>query len=338
MVKVVCVIISDVVKVVKIGKISILCYFNGEKYLFFDDLLLCIEKVIVEFDYCFSLMVCGFKYGWICFIGLIIVDIINFYLVNVMSGIEVVCWEKGFILLVCNINNEFDQELYYLDLLCSYQVEGIVVNVVGMWEDGLNCLQQLVLLMVLIDCKIFDFVCDVVGFDNVQVVIIVIEYLVEKGFEVILFFSELLGLVNICCECLSVFCVMFVCYYGVVVENVEVQFNDGVMLDNVLCQFYVCYCGMCKVVIFVNGVLMLQVVCVLKCVGLIWGSDIGLLGFDELEWVELVGVGIIIFKQLMWQIGYVVVEQVIWCIVGINDFICEWVFFGEFIVCGLIFC
>jgi LacI family kdg operon repressor len=30
----------------------------------------------------------------------------------------------------------------------------------------------------------------------------------------------------------------------------------------------------------------------LNAFGLIWGSDIGLLGFDELEWAELAGVGI----------------------------------------------
>ena len=36
----------------------------------------------------------------------------------------------------------------------------------------------------------------------------------------------------------------------------------------------------------------------------IWGSDIGLLGFDELEWAELAGVGITTLKQPTWQIGY----------------------------------
>ena len=55
---------------------------------------------------------------------------------------------------MCNTNNELDQELHYLDLLRSYQVEGIVVNAVGMREDGLNRLQQSALPMVLIDRKI----------------------------------------------------------------------------------------------------------------------------------------------------------------------------------------
>lgn len=64
------------------------------------------------------------------------------------------------------------------------------------------------------------------------------------------------------------------------------------------------------------------------------GSDIGLLGFDELEWAELAGVGITTLKQPTWQIGYAAVEQVIRRIAGTNDPIRERVFSGELIVRG----
>ena len=160
--------ISDVAKAAKTGKTSISRYLNGEKHLLSDDLLSRIEKAIAELDYRPSLMARGLKHGRTRLIGLIIADITNPYSVNVMSGIEAACREKGFTLLVCNTNNELDQELHYLDLLRSYQVEGIVVNAVGMREDGLNRLQQSALPMVLIDRKIPDFACDVVGLDNAQ--------------------------------------------------------------------------------------------------------------------------------------------------------------------------
>jgi LacI family kdg operon repressor len=64
------------------------------------------------------------------------------------------------------------------------------------------------------------------------------------------------------------------------------------MLDNVLRQFHSRHRGMRKAVISANGALTLQVARSLKRIGLHWGSDIGLLGFDELEWAELAGVGI----------------------------------------------
>ncbi|WP_229440242.1 substrate-binding domain-containing protein, partial [Escherichia coli] len=123
-------------------------------------------------------------------------------------------------------------------------------------------------------------------------------------------------------------------HHGVVAENAEVQLNDGAMLDNVLRQFHARHRGMRKAVISANGALTLQVARALKRVGLIWGSDIGLLGFDELEWAELAGVGITTLKQPTWQIGYAAVEQVIRRIAGTNDPICERVFSGELIVRG----
>ncbi len=121
----------------------------------------------------------GLKHGRTRLIGLIIADITNPYSVNVMSGIEAACREKGFTLLVCNTNNELDQELHYRTC-CAATVEGIVVNAVGMREDGLNRLQQSALPMVLIDRKIPDFACDVVGLDNAQAATTATEHLVEK--------------------------------------------------------------------------------------------------------------------------------------------------------------
>lgn len=105
--------ISDVAKAAKTGKTSISRYLNGEKHLLSDDLLSRIEKAIAELDYRPSLMARGLKHGRTRLIGLIIADITNPYSVNVMSGIEAACREKGFTLLVCNTNNELDRELHY---------------------------------------------------------------------------------------------------------------------------------------------------------------------------------------------------------------------------------
>jgi LacI family kdg operon repressor len=106
------------------------------------------------------------------------------------------------------------------------------------------------------------------------------------------------------------------------------------MLDTVLRQFHSRHRGMRKALISANGALTLQVARALKRIDLVWGSDIGLLGFDELEWAELAGVGITTLKQPTWQIGYAAVEQVVRRIEGTNDPICERVFSGELIVRG----
>ncbi len=209
-----------------------------------------------------------------------------------------------------------------------------MVNAVGMREDGLNRLQQSALPMVLIDRKIPDFACDVVGLDNAQAATTATEHLVEKGFEAILFLSEPLGSVNTRRERLSAFRATLARHHGVVAENAEVQLNDGAMLDNVLRQFHARHRGMRE-----SGHLRQRRA---DAAGSPrpearrpdLGSDIGLLGFDELEWAELAGVGITTLKQPTWQIGYAAVEQVIRRIAGTNDPIRERVFSGELIVRG----
>ena len=295
--------ISDVAKAAKTGKTSISRYLNGEKHLLSDALLARIEQAIADLDYRPSLMARGLKRGRTRLIGLIIADITNPYSVNVLSGIEAACREKGFTPLVCNTNNEVDQELHYLDLLRSYQVEGIVVNAVGMREEGLNRLQQSSLPMVLIDRKIPEFACDV-------------------------------GMVNTRRDRLAAFRATLARYPGVIAENAEIPLHEAGQLDNTLRQFHTRHRGMRKAVISANGALTLQVARSLKRIGLHWGSDIGLLGFDELEWAELAGVGITTLKQPTWQIGYAAVEQVVRRIEGTRDAVREQVFSGELIVRG----
>ncbi len=139
-----------------------------------------------------------------------------------------------------------------------------MVNAVGMREEGLNRLQQSALPMVLIDRKIPDFACDVVGLDNTQAATTATEHLVEKGFEALLFLSEPLGSVNTRRERLSAFRATLQRYAGIVAENAEVPLNDGAMLDTVLRQFHSRHRGMRKALISANGALTLQVARALK--------------------------------------------------------------------------
>ena len=326
--------ISDVAKAAKTGKTSVSRYLNGEKHLLSEALLARIEGAIAELDYRPSLMARGLKRGRTRLIGLIIADITNPYSVHVLSGIEAACREQGFTPLVCNTNNEVDQELHYLDLLRSYQVEGIVVNAVGMREEGLNRLQQSALPMVLIDRKIPQFACDVVGLDNTQAATAATEHLIHQGFDALLFLSEPLGTVNTRRERLAAFQATLARHPDINAGHREVPLSDGAQFDNALRQFNADNRGRCKAVICANGALTLQVARSLRRLGLNWGSDIGLLGFDELEWAELAGVGITTLKQPTWQIGYAAVEQVVRRINGCREPVRDQLFCGELIVRG----
>lgn len=326
--------IKDVANAAQTGKTSISRYLNGEKHLLSATLLARIEKAIAELGYRPSLIARGLKHGRTRLIGLIIADITNPYSIDVLSGIEAACREKGFTPLICNANNEVAQEQNYLDLLLNYQVEGMVVNAILLPEDTLNRLQQSALPMVLIDRKIPNFACDVVALDNAQASVLATEHLINQGFEAILFLSEPPGTVTPRRERQNNFHATLSRYPEIVGHSAEIPLTQGDVLDETLRQFHTRCRGMRKAVISANGALTLQVARSLKRIGLRWGGDIGLLGFDELEWAELAGVGITTLKQPTWMIGYTAVEQVICRIEGTQDAVKEILFPGELVIRG----
>ncbi|ARJ41873.1 LacI family transcriptional regulator [Pantoea alhagi] len=326
--------ISDVARVAKTGKTSVSRYLNGEQHALSPDLKQRIEQAIAALNYRPNQMARGLKRGRTRLIGLIIADITNPYSVDVLCGIEAACRAHGFTLLVCNTNNEIDQEQHYLQLLSSYQVEGIVVNAVGMREDALNRLQQSLLPMVLIDRKIPDFSCDVVGLDNVQAATVATEHLVKNGYRALLFLSEPLGLVNTRLERLQAFRQVCARHTTIISENAEAALSDASAMDRIIDDFYQRHAQQPAALLVANGALTLQVARSLRRLGLNWGQQIGLLGFDELEWAELAGDGITTLRQPTWQIGYAALERVIQRIEGEATTIEEKAFSGELVIRG----
>lgn len=326
--------ISDVAKAAKTGKTSVSRYLNGEQHLLSDDLKQRIEQAIQRLNYRPSQMARSLKGGQTRLIGMIIADITNPYSVDVLCGVEEACRVQGFTLLVCNTNNEINQEQHYLELLSSYRVEGLVVNAVGMREEALSKLQQSLLPMVLIDRKIPDFSCDMVGLDNHRAATEATRHLIEQGFEAVMFLSEPLGLVNTRLERLHAFQSTMAECPELIACHAEVVLNKGELLDQPLSQFCHQHRGMRKAVMSANGALTLQVARSLRRLGLNWGSDIGLLGFDELEWAELAGAGITTLKQPTYQIGYAALELLVNRIQGDAQPTVEQKYPGELIVRG----
>ena len=326
--------INDVARLAKTGKTSVSRYLNSELHALSPDLKQRIEQAIAALNYRPNQMARGLKRGRTRLIGLIIADITNPYSVDVLCGIEAACRAHGFTLLVCNTNNEVNQEQHYLPLFSSYQVEGIVVNAVGMREEALNRLQQPLLPMVLIDRKIPDFSCDVVGLDNAQSATDATEHLVKNGYRALLFLSESLGLVNTRQERLQAFRQRCAREADIICEHAEVALNDGVAIDNLIDDFYQRHGRRQAALLVANGALTLQVARSMRRLGLEWGRQIGLLGFDELEWAELAGDGITTLKQPAWQIGYAALERLIQRIEGAVTTVEEISFGGELVIRG----
>lgn len=325
--------IKDVASAAKTGKTSISRYLNGEQHLLSDALKARIERAISLLNYQPSQMARSLKSGQTRLIGLIIADITNPYSVQVMRGVEEACREQGLTLLVCNTNNELHQEQHYLQLMSSYRVDGIVVNAVGMREDAISTLQQAAMPMVLIDRKVANFSCDMVGLDNAKATTEVTNHLLEQRFEAVLFLSEPIT-VNTRFDRLHTFLKCMQRYPDKTAEQSEVLLTDNAELERVLREFVARHPHKRKAVISVNGALTLLIAKAMSRIGLIWGKDIGLVGFDDLEWAELAGVGITTLRQPTYQMGRTALSQLVERIQGSNAPIREHTFSGELVIRG----
>ncbi|GAA0505491.1 LacI family DNA-binding transcriptional regulator [Tatumella terrea] len=326
--------ISDVAKAAGTGKTSVSRYLNGEQQLLSPALKARIEQAISELNYRPSQMARSLKRGRTRLIGLIIADITNAYSVEVMCGIEAACRDYGFTLLMCNTNNEVALEQYYIQLLSSYQVEGLIINAVGMREEELNQLLQSRLPMTLIDRKIDNFECNVIGLKNHEAAQQLTRHLAGNGFKSLLFLSEPIASVNTRRERLEAFRQTVAEHPDICGENAEISLNQPGKLGECLREFLRRHSPEHCAIIAANGSMTLEVVKALRAEGLECGKDIGLAGFDEMSWSALAGPGITTLKQPTHQIGYSALQSVISMIKQNDTAPADQFFSGELVVRG----
>lgn len=294
--------ISDVAKLAKVGKTSVSRYLNGEFHILSDDMKARIRNAITTLDYQPSQIARSMKRGRTKLIALIFADISNPYSLDIMQGVEAASRQFGYTLLVFNTNNEFEREKAILQLLLSYQVEGVIIHALKTHDDNFR---KFSLPTVLVDRQIHNLPCDIVGLDNQQASTLVTNYLLSSGFEAMLFITETMDDIQPRQKRIETFQAIMRQNQPCIGEIVElVSSKDHQALDVNIKAFCSKYRGMRKAIISVNGAVTLDVTLSLQRLKLAWGKDIGLLGFDDPVWAAVAGVGITSLKQPTFQIGY----------------------------------
>lgn len=70
--------------------------------------------VIKELYYFFSVVVCSLKVNYIKFIGLLVISSEAVYFVEIIEAVEKNCFQKGYILILGNVWNNFEKQWVYL--------------------------------------------------------------------------------------------------------------------------------------------------------------------------------------------------------------------------------
>ena len=118
--------IKDVAKRAGVSVTTVSRVINGEKYVK-DDLKEKVNRVIEELGYAPSQIARSLVRKKTNLIGVIVPDLTSSFYSTILSSIEEVASANDFNLLVCNISEDIDKELKYLNVFQEMRVMGIII-------------------------------------------------------------------------------------------------------------------------------------------------------------------------------------------------------------------
>ena len=130
------------------------------------------------------------------YIGLIIPDIINTFFSNLIRGIQDICEEHGYNVLVVNSDDNQEKEARYLKLLYSRRVDGVILTVAGYREkefpeEELSLLKKMNI--VLIDREINGLNAPIIKVNNFTGAYFAVKYLLTMGHRKIMYLAGIEG-------------------------------------------------------------------------------------------------------------------------------------------------
>ncbi|GGD47760.1 LacI family DNA-binding transcriptional regulator [Paenibacillus nasutitermitis] len=118
--------IKDVAKMAGVSTTTVSRVLNGERYVK-DELKAKVQRVIDELGYSPSHIARSLVRQKTNLIGVIVPDLTSSFHATILSSIEQTASRSGYSLLVCDIHEDTDKELQYLNIFKEMRVEGIII-------------------------------------------------------------------------------------------------------------------------------------------------------------------------------------------------------------------
>ncbi|AGB20099.1 LacI family DNA-binding transcriptional regulator [Thermoanaerobacterium thermosaccharolyticum] len=295
--------IDYVAKRAGVSKTTISRFLNGRFEYMSDATRENIKKVIDELNYRPNNLARSLKLNRSNLIGVLVSDIGNHFSSILVKGIEKVCKENGYNLIIASTDNDSLKEREYILSLLDNNVDGLIVNTAGGNDDFLMDLSKKGLPIVLADRSIKDTVFDTVVVNNYEVTSELILHLIKNGYNRIGFFTEKIGDISTRTERKQAF--LDVCR--------EYRINDSNLIfevDDDLSKIEENIVSMMEdgrksrtAVFAVNGVVLLDVLKVIDKLKLKIPDDVAVCGYDDWGWASLIPPGITTISQPTYEVG-----------------------------------
>ncbi|RUR28106.1 substrate-binding domain-containing protein [Vreelandella nanhaiensis] len=297
----------EVAKLAGTSKTSVSRFFGPERERLTPKLQTRIAEAADTLGYQPNLMARGLKGGGSRLLGMLVADIRNPFSVAVVHGVEQAARAHGYSLIVCNTDNDPEQEQQHLRLLTAYQVEGLIINAAGQPEAQLQAIMRSGVPLVLLDRDIRQLDANVIGLDNALAIDMALEHLVQQGYRSILYVSESPAYASARQERLQRF--------------TQQAATLGVKGQTLILSNLAAHAPTLKAfakhsvsgpgaVLCANGNVTLAMTRRFQKLGIAIGPT-GLMGIDELEWCELITPGITTLAQPTDDISHAAVSYLL---------------------------
>ncbi|HSD38865.1 MAG TPA: LacI family DNA-binding transcriptional regulator [Rhodocyclaceae bacterium] len=296
--------IADVAKAAGVSKATVSRFLNHRERLLSPDIAARVEAAIAQLAYTPDPMAQALSRGRSRLIGLVVADITNTYSVAVLRGAEKACQEAGYLVMLFDLGNDIDREREAIDALAG-QVDGFILHTSGRGVVQIDATTLHDKPAVLVDLRHAGTHADFVSLDNTAAIDMACGHLIDGGFSELLYVTEPLQGVSSRCERSTAFRACMAAHAPRVAGEVfECKVEDADALDAALLALRQrASHGRRVAVLTGNAVVTLWVAAAMARLGLNFGADVGLVGFDDAEWAPLIGPGLSAIAQPTNAIG-----------------------------------
>ncbi|MGB6242989.1 MAG: LacI family DNA-binding transcriptional regulator [Castellaniella sp.] len=279
--------IADVAHHAGVSKATVSRFLNHRDTLLSPEIAGRVAAAVQALSYTPSPMAQALKRGRSRLVGLVVADITNPYSVAVLSGAEHACRQAGFLMMLFNLGNERDRESAGLRVLSGYQVEGFILNTMGLEQEAVVTPALQGRPVVLVDRLRQGMDADFVSLDNQQAIAMCVGHLNEAGYDELLLVTEPPAGISSRQERVAAFEAL----HGGRGAWVASRADDPAGLIRAL-QAVRSRATRAPALIAGNAVITMRIVEAVAELGWRLGSDIGLVGIDDTAWAPYVGPGI----------------------------------------------
>ncbi len=188
--------INQIAEMAGTSKTTVSFYINGKTDRMSEDTQKRIRKAIEETSYEPSPLARGMNAKQSFLVGVIIGDITNAFANQIVKGIDGVIAAEGYRMLVCNSNFSKQNELAYIERLLALGVDGFIVQPTAQFKEITRQISDAGKPLVFIDSKLYDYASSWVKTDNYEASYQAAEACVQKGYERFLVVTATPGLIS----------------------------------------------------------------------------------------------------------------------------------------------